>query len=202
MTDENHSTDSVTESNGQSTSDHAGPSRRRLLATAAGLGIGSFGGVPMTSAAATQEGDDGDEAQEDEPEGFAAEVLAPHAPFIDGVAAAFAINVGEDDEEVVVKRDASTVLFAKVMWEPEGTSGWHTHPGPVIVNVTEGQIEIVHAEDCSTQTYSCGDAFLDPGTHIEEARNPSDTDPAVAYAAFLGVPEGESPTNWVQPQDC
>lgn len=201
MTDNKQFTNTGSEPDAGPTPDGAGPSRRQLLALSAALGVGTVGGVPMASAGTSQEGDD-DDMQTDEPEGFEAEVLAPHAPFPDGVAAAFAINVGEDDEEVVVQRDASTVIFARLTWEPGGTTGWHTHPGPVVVNVLEGQLEIVHAEDCSTQTYNGGDAFVDPGTHLEEARNPSDTDQTVVYATFLGVPDGESPTNWVQEQDC
>lgn len=180
---------------------------RRNLMRAAGV-VATSGGALTGTAVANEHGDeseteDGEETGEvDEPEGFSAEVLAPHAPFADDVSAEFQVTYEDDGEEVVTLDDASTVIIAKVTWQPGGTSGWHTHPGPVIVNIIQGELEIVHEEECATHTYTAGEAFLDTGEHNEVARNPSETECTVVYATFLGVPDGEPATEWVEPQDC
>ena len=142
----------------------------------------------------------------DESEGFDVEVLAGHSPFPDDVAATFRIEYDSGDAgpiESNLSDDASCVVVARVTWGPEGTSGWHTHPGPVIVTVTEGELELVNERDCVTRTYAAAEAFVDPGQgNVHIASNPSDTDEAVAYATFLGVPDGDPATVWVEPPDC
>lgn len=205
------------------------PRRRDILRAGAGAGLLGITGLTAGSATAQEETTTETETetgtpQVDSPEGFNAEVLAPHATFADDVAVEFRVTypdgtedgtptpeetttpegtpAPDDADDVVTLRDASTVLFAQLTWEPEGTTGWHTHPGPVIVNIVEGELEIVTAEDCTSRTYTAGEAFLDPGTHIEVANNPSDTERTVAYVTFLGVPDGGTPTEWAEPQDC
>jgi len=141
----------------------------------------------------------------DSPEGFGVEILAGHANFPDDVAAKFRLKYDGGDGTIVsnLPHDASNVIFARVTWAPEGTSGWHTHPGPVIVSVVEGELELVNERDCVVRTYTAGEAFLDPGQgNIHIASNPSTTDSAVAYATFLGVPDGAPATVWVPPVDC
>ena len=140
----------------------------------------------------------------DEPVGFGVEVLAGHAAFPDTVAATFRTQHGDDAAIVsTLPRDASNVIVAKVTWQPEGTSGWHTHPGPVIVSVVEGELEVVNERDCVVRKYGVGQAFLDPGQgNVHIASNSSTTDMAVAYATFLGVPDGEPASVWVEPVAC
>lgn len=142
----------------------------------------------------------------DEPEGFNVDVLAGHAAFPDDVATKFRIKYDEGDVGTIVSDlpcDASSVVFARATWEPEGTSGWHTHPGPVIISITEGELELVNERDCVAHTYAAGEAFIDPGQgNVHIASNPSETDEAVVYATFLGVPDGEPATIWVEPPDC
>jgi quercetin dioxygenase-like cupin family protein len=141
----------------------------------------------------------------DEPVGFGVEVLAGHAAFTDTVAATFRTRYDDDDEAIVstLPRDASNVLVAKVTWEPEGTSGWHTHPGPAMVSVVKGELEIINERDCVVRTYGVGEAFIDLGQgNVHIASNPSTTDITVAYATFLGVPDGQPATVSVEPVAC
>lgn len=116
----------------------------------------------------------------------------------------FRSSYDEGDTGTIVSdlpHDASSVVFAKATWEPEGTSGWHTHPGPVVVSVVDG--EPVNERDCVTRTYAAGEAFLDSGQgNIHVASNPNSTDQTVAFATFLGVPDREPATAWVEPVDC
>lgn len=164
-------------------------------ATASGFG------AEETTASEEQE----DDNDVDEPEGFGSNVLVKYATFADDVAMSFSITYaeGEMGTKEVELDDSASVVVGEVTWEPGGTSGWHTHPGPVIVSVAEGELELVNEDDCVTRTYSAGEAFAAPGQgNIHIATNASDTEGAVAYVTWLGVPDGEPPTVWVEPPDC
>lgn len=146
----------------------------------------------------------------DEPDGFEVEILGAHAPFTDDVAATFTLDFADEDDDddddggVTIGAhldDASTFIVAEVTWEPGGTSGWHRHPGVAIVNILEGDLEVTWEHDCVARTYSEGEAFFDPG-EVHIADNVSDDDEARAYVIFLGVPDGEPATEWVEPVDC
>lgn len=48
---------------------------------------------------------------------------------------------------------------------PGGTTGWHSHPGPVLVTVKAGALTLVYANDptCRGHTYTTGQSFVDRG---------------------------------------
>lgn len=179
---------------------------RRTVLKAGAVTVGALGAVGSTAAqdneTSGQTGTEAETGQVDSPEGFSAEVLAPHAAFPDDVAAAFSVVYDEGDEETTFARDASNLVVVRATWEPGGTSGWHTHPGPVLVNVVQGELDIVYADDCVTHTYTAGEAFVDTGQHAEIATNPSQDEGTEIYAAFLGVPDEAPPTQFVEPRDC
>lgn len=177
--------------------------RRTVLKTTA-VAVGVLGtSVPVTARVAGLE--DEPVVEVDSPEGFDVEVLSRHATFPDEVAAEFRMRYAEGDNVIVsnLPVDASNVIVAKVTWQPEGTSGWHTHPGPVIVSIVEGELELINELDRVVRTYTAGEAFIDPGQgNVHIASNSSETDIAVAYATFLGVPDGAPATVWVPPVNC
>ena len=75
--------------------------------------------------------------------------------------------------------------------------------GSVIVSIVEGEIEVVNGRDCVRRTDVTGEAFIHPGQgNVHIASHPSPTDDAVAYATFLGVPDGMPATTWVTPVAC
>lgn len=138
----------------------------------------------------------------DVPVGFrVSKMLAPHAPFPDDLAVQFRLKF-EDGGRTYVKNlnDASTMVVAEVQWDQAGsTSGWHTHPGIALVNVTEGEVEVVWEGECIPRIYRAGDAFMDTGKiHKATAINGG----AKAIATFLGIPDGQPATIWVAPRDC
>ncbi len=179
---------------------------RRTVLKASALTIAALGtSVPVAADPMNHDGEPGDDRKVDSPVGFYVEVLAGHSTFLDGVAAKFQMKYDGEGGTVVsnLSRDASTTVVAKVTWDPEGTSGWHTHPGPVIVSVVEGELELVNERDCIVRSYSAGEAFIDPGQgNVHIASNPSHSHSAVAYATFLGVPDGAPPTVFVPPVNC
>ena len=68
------------------------------------------------------------------------------------------------------------------------SSGWHTHPGVVLVTVASGTL-VRYDADCSATTYGVGDAFTEAGHHPGLVRNEQTSTPAVVYVTYL-VPEG------------
>jgi quercetin dioxygenase-like cupin family protein len=46
---------------------------------------------------------------------------------------------------------------------PNGTTGWHTHPGPSLIFVIAGTVTNYTSDDCTGHSYSAGTGFVDPG---------------------------------------
>jgi hypothetical protein len=68
-----------------------------------------------------------------------------------------------------------------------GTTGWHSHPGPVLVTVKSGALTVVYANDptCSGRTFTAGQSFVDRGDEtVHTARNLGVT-PVEFWATYL-----------------
>jgi hypothetical protein len=64
----------------------------------------------------------------------------------------------------------------------------HSHPGLVMVTITDGALTFVYGDDCVQRRYATGTAFVDPGFgNIHYAFNPTGGE-TVFVAIFLGVP--------------
>jgi quercetin dioxygenase-like cupin family protein len=128
-------------------------------------------------------------------------MLAGPAMFTGDVSASFKVRYDQGRTLTAnLPRGASNTMTVEVTWQADGTSGWHTHPGPVIVNVTEGQVIVTNANDCRPRTYGPGQAFVDPGQgNVHIASNASGTDQAKAVATFFGVPAGSPATIMAPP---
>ena len=59
-------------------------------------------------------------------------------------------------------RGDSDLYITQNTIQPGGQSGWHTHPGPSLVTVTEGTVT-VYEDDCTSATYTVGQSFTDLG---------------------------------------
>lgn len=73
---------------------------------------------------------------------------------------------------------------------PGGSTGWHVHPGPVFITVTEGQLAFYEADDptCTPKFVSKGEGYVDDG-HGHLARNESGV-PATDMSVIL-APVGQ-----------
>lgn len=186
--------------------------RTVLKAGGATAGILAIGGAATAQDDASEtDNEDGDTEGPavDEPDGFEVGILQGHTPFPDELAATFSLEftgTGDTNDGPPIGAhahldDQSTMVVAEVNWEPGGTSGWHRHPGVVLVSVLEGEIEVTWEQDCVPRTYSAGEGFFDPGV-IHTAENMNSEEGARAYAVFLGIPDGEPATIWVEPVEC
>jgi quercetin dioxygenase-like cupin family protein len=126
-------------------------------------------------------------------EPIAIEVLSRHAAFPDDVSLQVRRTLPGEATDVLNLKDAGHVVMARITVQPGAAFPWHTHPGPVIVSVTEGDLVYQQASDCIERDYGTNQAFVDPGTKVHTAWNPGN-EPTVLTATFFGVPEGGAPT--------
>jgi quercetin dioxygenase-like cupin family protein len=90
---------------------------------------------------------------------------------------------------------AGEVVVQEITIAPGGTTGWHSHPGPVVVVVKAGTLTYVRAVggECTATPYAAGTAFVDPGQgHAHTAFNLG-ADNLVLIATYFDVPAGGSP---------
>jgi len=59
------------------------------------------------------------------------------------------------------------------VWQPGGTTGWHTHPGHTLVIVTAGAVTAYQGDDptCTGTVYTVGMSFVEAGDHVHIVRN-------------------------------
>jgi len=77
-------------------------------------------------------------------------------------------------------------------WQPGGSTGWHTHPGPSLVIITSGTVTAYEGDDpsCTPHVYSAlpgfPNRFVDEGGgHVHLVRNEDPSVPAAGIAVQL-----------------
>lgn len=68
----------------------------------------------------------------------------------------------------------SDVYVQNNIWQPGGSTGWHTHPGHSLIIVTAGAVTAYEGNDpdCEPSVYTQGMGFVDPGgDHVHILRN-------------------------------
>jgi quercetin dioxygenase-like cupin family protein len=124
------------------------------------------------------------------PPPIATEFLTPRSVFPDDVDMKVKLR-GEDGTEVVNVLDPSRTVTARFTIQPGARFPWHSHAGPVFVNVSEGTLVFVET-DCTERSYPMGTAFVDPGHgHVHSAYNPTGG-VTVIVATFFEAPAGGS----------
>ena len=109
------------------------------------------------------------------------------------------VQVNQDRVKFQTK-DPADVLVQTITFQPQGSSGWHFHPGLVIVVVESGQVT-THDASCQTATYGPHQSFVESGTEPFMVSNESATDKAVVYATLV-VPAGSPFRIESIPPDC
>jgi quercetin dioxygenase-like cupin family protein len=86
-------------------------------------------------------------------------------------------------------KDPTDMVVQQVTFQPQGNSGWHYHPGVVLVVVESGHVT-THDANCQTKTYGPGQAFVESGNTPFMVSNDSTTDVAVDYATVVSPAGG------------
>lgn len=117
-------------------------------------------------------------------------VIFARASFADQTDIKFKIK-GQGQEVINVNNAGDTVM-QKIVIAPGGHTGWHSHPGPVVVLIGAGEMSFYDSEDptCTVRTYATGQAFVDSGQgHVHIARNEGSV-PLELYVTYFDVTPG------------
>lgn len=129
-------------------------------------------------------------AAQEPPLPIATEFLSPRSVFPDDIDMKVKITHGEDTEVVKVV-DPSRTVTARFTIQPGARFPWHSHAGPVFVNVVQGTLVFVET-DCGERAYPTGTAFVDAGHgHVHSAYNPTGGE-TVIVATFFESPAAGS----------
>lgn len=163
-------------------------STRAILATFAALIIIGASVVPALA--------------QDPPPPILGEPLSGRAAFIDDISLKFKLGADASGTDVVSVDNPSNTVVVRYTVQPGAQFPWHTHAGPVVVNVVSGALTYIAAEDCAAQTYQAGEAFIDPGHgHEHSAVNPT-ASPTVLIATFFEAPASGALLIPVTPTVC
>jgi quercetin dioxygenase-like cupin family protein len=137
------------------------------------------------------------------PGGPAAGATAGHTPAASGptvspVAAALVPGPVHLD-----RKGRSNVLTARLDFKPGDSTGWHYHPGPVVVQVVSGSLTLRHAAQgrCITEVVRAGHGFTEQPGVVHVAGNQRQ-DPAVVYATFILPPSAPPSVSAPIPAAC
>jgi hypothetical protein len=101
------------------------------------------------------------------------------------------VNLNSDRVKFQTK-DPTDVRVQKIVISPGGFSGWHHHPGIVIVSVLSGAVTFSHS-DCSSNTY--GPGLPNGAVFVEGGDDPSQASSAggaTLYVTFV-APNADPP---------
>ena len=87
-------------------------------------------------------------------------------------------------------RISADVAVATVTLDPGGSSGWHHHPGIVVVVVRSGTVTF-YDENCRADVHQAGETFIESSDSPGLAKN-TGTGTAVVEATFI-VPASPAP---------
>ena len=119
------------------------------------------------------------------------EFLTGRAVFTDKVAVKFKIKLDGRKTVVTNNKNASRTVVARFTLQPGAQFPWHTHRGPVVVNVVSGEFTYIPADDCVERKYPAGTALVDPGHgHVHTARNATGGVTVVVATFFAAPAEG------------
>ena len=137
-----------------------------LALTALGLAAGVLTGSP---------------ARATPPAGVTPEILGSGTTL-----AGFKIHV---DGIKVESKTAAGFTVEHLTFAPGGTTGWHVHPGPTLVIVKAGAVTNYSADDCTAQTYTAGQAFVEHGPTDEHMVRNNGSVPAETIVTFITPPD-------------
>lgn len=93
--------------------------------------------------------------------------------------------------EIVSVRNAGNTVVQQIVIAPAGHTGWHSHPGPVVVLVKSGAISLYDGSDptCTARTFSAGEAFADVGQGDVHIGRNEGSENLELWATYFDVPD-------------
>jgi hypothetical protein len=109
-----------------------------------------------------------------------------------------------DDWHVDIKAKPAMDIAVQSISFPVGSSStWHTHPGPVFIQVAQGTMTFYMSDDptCTPMVRTKGQGFLDLGDHAHIARNEG-TEDAINIVTYFAPPGAALRTDQPNPGNC
>jgi quercetin dioxygenase-like cupin family protein len=99
--------------------------------------------------------------------------------------------------------DNTDIAVANIGITTGGSSGWHYHPGPVLVVVKSGTVTFYSSDDpdCSPRVHPAGTSFIESGGVVGNARNEGAVD-VVGVATFFAPPGSALRIDAAAPENC
>jgi len=98
-------------------------------------------------------------------------------PIVNGHFGTLQINTAGDKTDkwgmLLKTLDDSDIGSSRVVVEPQGSGGWHSHPAPNFLTVVRGTIEWVDSTLCTVRVLHAGDSLIEPAYRAHNARNPA-----------------------------
>jgi quercetin dioxygenase-like cupin family protein len=94
----------------------------------------------------------------------------------------------DSNDYKIYQKNTEDVVMRELIIAPGGHSGWHYHPGPTYVLVTQGTDTLYEANDptCTAHRYPAGSGFVELAGDVHISRNEGTT-PTVLLVTFLNV---------------
>jgi hypothetical protein len=130
--------------------------------------------------------------------------LLGRATFSDPSDPVFKVKRITGDWHVEIKSvPALDLAVQSITFQPGGQSGWHSHPGPVFIQVVSGTMTFYESDDptCAPIIRSAGQGYLDVGDHAHIARNET-TLPAQNLVTYFAPPGAALRIDEPNPGNC
>jgi quercetin dioxygenase-like cupin family protein len=95
-----------------------------------------------------------------------------------------------DHNTVLHLKGPTDILQTDLIFQPGGTTGWHIHPGPVVVIVKSGALTEIQTNGCMT-VHPAGSGFFEDANDVHNVINET-SEVTEVYATFLS-PAGAQP---------
>lgn len=146
---------------------------------------------------------------------FAAEATPPSGIAFSavgrGTMPAFSVKRKDKDIDWRLALDADQpidVATQIVTFQPGGSSGWHTHPGPIFFVVKTGTLTVYEGDDpsCTPVVFATGTGAVEAGSgshsHFVKNETGSVAEALVTYLVPVGTPQAQLRTDLPNPGNC
>jgi len=130
--------------------------------------------------------------------------LLGRATFGDPSGETFKVKRMTGDWHVEVKaKPALDLAVQSIVFQAGGQSGWHSHPGPVFIQVVSGTMTFYESDDptCTPIVRTTGQGYLDVGEHAHIARNETAA-PAQNVVTYFAPPGAALRIDEPSPGNC
>jgi len=122
----------------------------------------------------------------------------------DGDGPNFKIKRDTGDWHLEIKaKPAFDLAVQSISFAVGSQSGWHRHPGPVLIQVVKGEMTFYESDDptCTPIRKKAGEAYLDAGDDAHIARNES-AEPAENIVTYFVPPGFDLRIDAPRPGNC